>query len=45
MIILLHEIKKRSHSRWFMWDELFAGYYLLIKDKDGNLPYHMFSRL
>jgi hypothetical protein len=27
-----------------MWDELFADYYLLVKDKDGNLPYHMFSR-
>lgn len=44
MIILLHEIKKRDHSRWFIWNEMFNDYYMIMKDEKGLNRYHMFSQ-
>ena len=42
-ISIMHEIKKRGHSRWYVWDDLLEGYYMITKDKDGNPNYDMFN--
>lgn len=39
MISILYEIKKRGHSRWYLWSELFNDYYMLMKDENGNNDY------